>query len=126
MNTSRPLTVTIATVLLTLVSLFNLIELVIPAKLPPLFVYTIPVLGAGGLMAVFGLWKLKRWGLVLTIVISALSILVSVPGLWLAPGTGGKVISGVLAVLYALVLVLVALPATRKAVAAARAPAAQA
>ncbi len=125
MNTHRPLTVSIATVLLTLLSLFNLIELVIPAKLPPLFVYTIPVLGAGGLIAAFGLWKLQRWGLLLTSVISALSILVSVPGLWLAPGTGGKVISLVLTLFFVLVLVLVALPATRKAYAATRAPAEQ-
>ncbi len=126
MNTRRPLTVIIAIVLLTLVSLLDLIELVIPARVPLLFVYTIPVLGVGGLMAVFGLWKLKRWGLLLTSILSALSILWNIPVLFLYPKLGGKAFTMGFIVVYILVLVLVALPATRKAVAAARAPAAQA
>ncbi len=124
MNTHRPLTVTIATVLLTLVSLFGLITPVVPHKPPTIIIALLLVLGVCGLIAVFGLWKLKRWGLLLTSVISALGILM--PGLFLVPPGGkGIVVSVVLAVLYALVLVLVALPATRKAYVAVRAPAEQ-
>jgi uncharacterized membrane protein (DUF2068 family) len=116
MNTHRPLTVSIATVLLMPLSLFGLITPLVPNK-PPLMIvfYGFIVMGVGGLIAAFGLWKLKRWGLLLTSVLSVLSILVSVPGLWLAPSTGGKVISLVLTIFFVLVLVLVALPATRKA-----------
>ncbi len=125
MNTRRPLTVIIAIVLLTLVSLLDLIELVIPARVPPLFVYTIPVLGVGGLMAVFGLWKMKRWGLLLTSILSALSILWNIPGLFIPRTLGGKAITMGYIAFYILVLALVALPATRKAFAAARASAEQ-
>ncbi len=124
MNIHRPLTVSIATVLLTLLSLFGLITPVVPHKPPTIIIALLLVLGVCGLIAVFGLWKLKRWSLLLTSVISALGILM--PGLFLVPPGGkGIVVSVVLALFYVLVLVLVALPATRKAYAAARAPAEQ-
>ncbi len=120
MNTKRPLTLILAIVLLALLSLFGLITPFRPG--PPLVIvlYAFIVGGVGGLIAVFGLWKLKRWGLLLTIIIASLSILVAVPGLWLAPSTSGKAVSVGIIVFYALVLVLVALPATRKVVAAKR------
>ncbi len=126
MNTKRPLTLILAIVLLALLSLFGLITPFRPG--PPLVIvlYAFIVGGVGGLIAAFGLWKLQRWGLLLTIIIASLSILVSVPGLWLAPSTSGKAVSVGIIVFNALVLVLVVLPATRKAVAAARAPVAQA
>ena len=127
MNTRRPLTLILAIVLLALLSLFGLYTPFGPNG-PPLVIvlYAFIVGGVGSLIAVFGLWKLKRWGLLLTIIIASLSILVAVPGLWLAPSTSGKAVSVGLIVFYVLVLVLVALPATRKAFAAARAPVAQA
>jgi uncharacterized membrane protein (DUF2068 family) len=122
MNTPRPLTVTIAIVLLILLSVFGLIAPFLPvANKPPLIILVSGfILGAGGLIAVFGLWMLKRWGLRLSSVISALRILAAVPGLFLAPGVAGKVLTVGLIVSNALVLVLVTLPATRKAVAAER------
>ncbi len=126
MNTSRPLTLTIATVLLTLVSLFSLTVLLEPTRVPPLFVYTIPVVGVCGLIGAFGLWKMKRWGLRLSSILSALSILWNIPGLFIPRTLGGKAITMGYIAFYILVLALVALPATRKAVAAARAPAEQA
>ncbi len=126
MNIHRPLTVTIATVLLTLVSLFSLTPLLEPTKVLPLFLYTIPVLGVCGLIGAFGLWKLKRWGLLLSSILSALAILWSIPGLFIPKTLGGKAITMGVIIFYALVLVLVALPATRKVYAAARAPGAQA
>jgi hypothetical protein len=128
MNTRRPLTLILALVLFALVTAFGLITPLGPrigANQPPLVIvlYAFIVMGVGGLIALVGLWTLKRWGLLLTSVIAALSILMAVPGLWIAPTTGGKVISLVLSVVNALALVLlVVLPATRKAVAAARAP----
>ncbi len=135
MNTNRPLTATIAIVLLMLMSVTGLIlpllsllfSLTNPPP-PPLIVRVdqILVMGVGGLIAVFGLWKLKRWGLVLTGIIATPTLLLGVYGLlWPIP-IEGKIASGVLGVLSALVLVLVALPATRRAYAAAPAPGAQA
>lgn len=69
---------------------------------------------------VFGLLRLKRWGLRLSMLFSAVSILAAVPGLFLAPPGVGKAITLGLIVVNALVLVLVTLPVTRKAVAAER------
>ena len=125
MNTKRPLTVTIATVLLTLLSLLDLTVLLEPTKVPPLFFYTIPVLGVCGLIGAFGLWKLKRWGWLLTSILSAVFIPWNIPGLFIPKTLGGKAITMGFIVVYILVLVLVALPATRKAFAAARALAQQ-
>jgi hypothetical protein len=116
MNTRRPLTVILAIVLLILLSVFGLI-LTFSAPLI-IALYGFIVLTAGSLIAALGLWNLRRWGWLLTSVLSVLNMLVAVSGLWLASGIGGKVVSLVLALLFILVLVLVALPATRKAVAA--------
>jgi hypothetical protein len=124
MNT-RPLTLLVAIVLLILLSVFGLITPFAPNP-PPLVIqlYGFIVMGVGGLLAVVGSWLRKRWGLWLTIGISALSILLNVAGLVVAPNTVGKVISAVLLVAYALVLVLVTRPAARQAFASARARAA--
>ncbi|GAC1375415.1 MAG: hypothetical protein NVSMB44_43950 [Ktedonobacteraceae bacterium] len=117
MSTQRPVTVTSAIVLLTLLSVFSALAGVMPAaiKPPPFQIYSGLVLGIGGLIAVFGLWSLKRWGWQLTILISVVSSLLAAPGLVLAPPVLGKVVSLGLTVLYALVVVLVVLPASRKA-----------
>ena len=121
MNTPRPVTMTIALVVFLLLTAFNLITFFLPGGPPPIIVYyALTVGGIGGLIAAVGLWMLKRWGLWLTIGISSLSILVSVPGLWIAPGAA-KLVSVALIVLYALVLFLVTRPATRAAFAAPRA-----
>jgi uncharacterized membrane protein (DUF2068 family) len=95
---------------------------------PPLIVRVdeILVMGVGGLIAVFGLWKLKRWGLVLTGIIATPTLLLGVYGLLGPVPIEGKVASVVLGVLNAVVLVLVALPATRRAYAAVRGPVVQA
>jgi uncharacterized membrane protein (DUF2068 family) len=122
MNIQRPATVTSATVLLLLLSLFSLSAALLPdaIKPPPFIIYVALVLGVCGLMAGVGLWKLKRWGLLLTIIISAVGSLSAAPGLFAAPSVAGKLISLGLVVLYALVVVLVVLPAARKAFAAER------
>jgi hypothetical protein len=136
MKIHRPRTLISATVLLMLLNLFHFSTLLIyPPNSPrlPGFIYYYSIFaGVVGLIAVVGLWTLKRWGWWLSTSIAALSILASAPYVVLYPhigaggGTGGKVTAGVVALCYVLVLVLVVLPATRKAVAAARASVAQA
>lgn len=123
MNTHRPTTLTIASVLLLLVSLFNLTAPFTNGPPPP-FSYIIFGLGVCGLLAVFGLWKMKPWGVLLTSILAALALLPAILGLIGAPLVG-QVVSALILVVYALVLVLVLLPATRKAVAAARTPVAR-
>jgi len=116
MNTRRPITVTVAIVLLLLLSAFGLLILVYK---PPLiiFISVFIAMVVGGPIAAFGLWKLKRWGLLLASVIAAPSIVVRLP-----PSTHGEMVPLGVTLCYVLVLVLLALPATRKAIASARAP----
>ena len=124
MNTHRPTTVTIASVLLLLVSLFDLTAPFTPNGPPAPISYISLGLGVCGMPVVFGLWKMKPWGMRLSTILAVLAILATIPGLIFAPLVG-QVVSALLAVFYALVLVLVVLPATRKAVAAARPPVAR-
>ena len=119
MNTPRPATITIASVLLLLVSLFALAGPFSPNGPPVPISYIIFGVGVCGLPVVFGLWTMKPWGALLAIILAVLALLPPISGLIFAPLVG-KVISALVAIVYALVLVLVMLPATRKAVAAAR------
>ena len=123
MNTPRPTTVTIASVLLLLESLFNLTAPFTNGPSAPLS-YIIFGLGVCGLPAVFGLWKLKPWGMWLSIILAVVALLPAILDLIGAPLVG-KVVSALVFVFYALVLVLVMLPATRKAVTAVRTPVAR-
>ncbi len=118
MNIRRPLVAIIALVPLTLVSLFSLLVLFEPTRVPPLFYLTVPALGAIGLFGALGMWLMTRWGWWLSILVSALGILWTIPGLFLPPTLGGKAISLGVIVFYALALILSALPVTRRAIAA--------
>jgi uncharacterized membrane protein (DUF2068 family) len=104
---------------LVLLSLFSASALLMPASIqpPPQIAYPALVFGIAGLVAAVGLWQQKRWGWILAIVDATLSMLLAAPGIVLAPDGGPKAVSWALIALYALVLVLLALPATRKAVA---------
>ena len=123
MNTSRPTVVTTAAVLLLLLSLFSLSTPIQPASIqPPLpVIIWALVVGVAGLVAVVGLWGLKRWSWLMTVILAAVSSLAAAPGIFAAPDVVGKSISVALIVLYALVFVLVMLRATRQTFAPARA-----
>jgi hypothetical protein len=58
---ARPLTVTVAIVLLALLSLSNLLAPVISEGIPRAAVYLLIVVGALGLVSALGLWMLKGW-----------------------------------------------------------------
>jgi uncharacterized membrane protein (DUF2068 family) len=114
---SRPLFVTVAAVLLVLLSLFNLVPLGIEG-VPALVVYGALVLGIVGLVAAAGLWVLKRWGVWLAVVVCALNLLSAAPGIPFAPDAALRVAATVTVVVCALVIVLVLVPASRRAFAA--------
>ena len=123
MSTPRPASVIIATVLLLLLSLFNMSAFVQPDAIRPPLPVLIWALVAGivGLIAAVGLSSMKHWGWLVTVIVSAVSTVAAVPGIVLAPNAVGKSVSVGLIVGYGLVLVLTVLPATRAAFAAARA-----
>src|SRR5215210_2007539 len=124
---SRPLPVTVAAILLVLLSLFNfpwVYELFFPgAQGPPAaLLYSGYVVGVVGLVAAVGLWMLKPWSYWTTIVVCALNFLLGAPGVVFAPGAGLKALIAVLEVVAILILVLVVLPDSRRALADAERP----
>jgi hypothetical protein len=123
----RPLPVTVAAILLVLLSLFDfpwLYELLFPgAEEPPAFIlYSGYVVGVVGLVVAAGLWMLQKWSYWATIVICVLNFLFGLPGLLFAPGAALKALIAVTEVVAILIIVLVVLPDSRRALADAERP----
>ena len=121
MNTQHPPAMTVAFVLLALLSVVNMVPpslMASPAEaaeVPALVTYLGVILGIVGLVAAYGLWALKRWGVWLTIILSAVNILLSVPSTLYAPTVAIQVYNSVSGVAFALVIVLFLLPTSRRA-----------
>lgn len=116
---SRPTSVTVAAVLLGILSLLNLLGPLLPSEgVPAVVVYGGIVLGVVGLVAVGGLWVLKRWGVWLAVVVGALNLLSAAPGIPFGPNAALRVAATVTVVVSALIIVLVVIPASRRAFAA--------
>jgi len=119
----RPLPVTVAAVLMALFSLMNfpgpwwyLVPGAVEAT-PMVVIYSGIVLGIVGLAAAVGLWMLKRWSFWLTIVVSVVNILLNVFGLAIVPTVALQAVIAVQTVGFVLVLVLVVLLDSRRALA---------
>jgi len=125
---SPPLTVAVAAILLALFSVSNLLfplwAEAIPREeeVPALVVYTTVVVGVAGLVGAAGLWMLRKWSLWLTIVVCVLNVLDAAAGVAGAPNAALQVAATVLVVGFALIIVLVVLPSSRQALAAAEQP----
>ena len=121
MKTQRPPAVTVAVVLLALLSVVTMVppSLMAPpaeaAEVPAFVTYLGFILGVVGLVAAYGLWALKRWSVWLTIILSAVSILLSVPPILFGPTVAIQVVNILSSVAFALIIVLVLLPASRRA-----------
>jgi uncharacterized membrane protein (DUF2068 family) len=107
---SRPLPVTVAAILLVLLSLFDFpwpYEILFPgAEEPPaIILYSGYVVGVVGLVAAVGLWMLKPWSYWTTIVVSALNFLLALPGVLFAPGAALKAVIAVTEVVAILIIV---------------------
>ena len=123
----RPLPVSIAAILLALLSLFDFpwpYELLFPgAEEPPAFIlYSGYVVGVVGLVAAVGLWMLKPWSYWTTIVVCALNFLLGAPGVLMAPGAALKAVIAVTEVVAVLIIVLVVRPDSRRALTIAEQP----
>ena len=117
---SRPQAVTVAAVLLVLLSLFNFpwpwLLLFPRAESPPAFViYTGFVLGIVGLVVAVGLWMMKAWSYRATIGVCVLNILAGAPGVFLGPTVGIRVLSAVLEVVALLIIVLIVRSSSQRA-----------
>jgi hypothetical protein len=124
---SRSIPITVAAILLVLLSLFNFpwpYELLFPGgeEPPALLLYIGYVVGIVGLIAAVGLWMLKPWSLWLTVAVSVLNFLLGLPGVLFAPGAALKAAIALTEIVAVLVIVLVMLPSSRRALAAAQRP----
>lgn len=118
---SRPLPVTIAAILMALISLVGLPGPLLPGseEVPAVVVYGGIVLGIAGLVAAVGLWMLKKWSYWLTVVVSVLNILSAAPGVAFAPNTALQAAAAAVGVVVpALIIVLVVLTTSRRALTA--------
>jgi uncharacterized membrane protein len=123
----RPLALSVAAILLVLLSLFNFpwpYEILFPgAEEPPAFViYSGYVAGVVGLVVTVGLWMLKAWSYWVTIVVCVLNLLSGAPGVLMAPGAALKAVIAVGEVVALLVIVLVMLPDSQRALTTADQP----
>jgi hypothetical protein len=115
-NTQRPLSVTIAAVLLALISMLNLAFPLFPTEgIPALVIYSGVALGVIGLVAAAGLWMLRKWSIWLTVMVSVLNILAAAPGVDAAPNGALQAAATATVIVFALIAVLVVLPASRRA-----------
>ena len=116
---SRPVPVTVAAVIQGLFSLLSLPGPLLPGSegVPAVVLYSGVVLGVAGLVASAGLWMLKNWGLWLTIIVNALGALSAAPGVVAAPNAVLQASALVGVLISALIIVLVVLPSSRRALA---------
>src|SRR5215217_3091139 len=124
---SRPQAVSIAAILLVLLNLFNFPWqglILFPGVLPPpaFVIYTGFVLGIVGFVVAAGLWMMKAWSFWATIIVSVLNILAGAPGVVVGATVGVRVLNAVLEVVALLIIVLVMLPDSRRALATAGQP----
>jgi hypothetical protein len=123
----RSLSVTVAAILLALFSVMNFAGpwwFLVPgaAEVTPMFViYSGIVLGIVGIVAAVGLWMMKTWSFLLTIVV-CVNILLNASGLVMVLPGGLKALIAVQTIGFVLSLVLVVLPSTRRAMATADQP----
>jgi hypothetical protein len=114
MKTSRPAVLTAAAILLGIVSLLSLATPLLGDVPLPVIVFAI-VAGLIGLVAVYGLWKAKRWGMIVAIILSVLNALSAAPGLFVQPNPIATTGAGVTVAFSVLIIVLTVLPPARQA-----------
>ena len=114
MKNSRPLVLTLAILFLVLISLGSLATPLLGGPPVPVKVLSV-VMGLLGLLAAYGLWNRKRWGMIVAIVVSAINALSGVPGLFVQPNPPATIAAGVGIVISILIIVLTVLPSARAA-----------
>ena len=124
---SRPLPLTVAAILLVLLSLFDFPlpwMLLFPGvEEPPAFViYSGYALGIVGLVVAVGLWMMKAWSYWATIIVCVLNLLLGAPGVIMAPTAAVRATVAVTEVVAVLIIVLVVLPPSQRALETAERP----
>ena len=84
--------------------------------IPAVVVYLAVVVGVVGLVGAASLWRLRKWGLWLTICISVLNILSAAPGLSEAPSAALQIAATVTVLVFVFIIVLIVLSSSRRAI----------
>jgi hypothetical protein len=114
----RPAPVTAAVILSVVLIIANFAGLFLPAngQSVPLIVIILSVVpGVAGIPAALGLWQLRRWGYILTLVVTGVNAIAGIPGLPLGPTVVIKVFSVAMTLISVVILVLVTRPEARSA-----------
>ena len=114
--TRRPATVTAAAALLALLGAVGLI--LAPAfvgEAGAAFTAVLVAFSALRLVAAVGVWRCRRWAALLGFVVSLLDTLLAAPGLFFAPDATSRALATSGVVLGVATLVLLVLPASRRA-----------
>jgi hypothetical protein len=117
-SAARPLPVTLAVVLSVLLLVANLAGFALPTgeeSVPAFVIISTIALSVAGVPAAIGLWLLRRWGYILTLVVMALNVLTSIPGIPAGPTAAIKVFSALFVLVSIAVIVLAARPEARRA-----------
>ena len=119
---TRPQPVTIGFILLVLLSLLNFISPFLTTDHPTIVLFLGGALGVAGLLAAAGLCMLRRWALLLSITVSLLNLVLSVPGIVAERRSGGKPLAGLTTVGFTPIIALVMRANSRRAFPASWAP----
>jgi hypothetical protein len=115
----RPVIVTVAAVLCAVNAIANLVPFG-GNDIPTPVIYGSVVLGAIGLVGAFGLWRVRRWGAVLSSAVLVLGALLAAPGILFAPSLPLRLLASVGVLVAVVVLTLILLPSSRRAYASGR------
>ena len=113
MRQQRPAVLTAAIAICVLDSLGNVATVAGPIPRP--VVYAGVALALAGLIGAFGLWRLQRWGALVSTVVLALSALLAAPGIVFAPILALEALASAAVALNVAGIVLILLPASRRA-----------
>ena len=115
---ARPQSVIVAVVLSVLLVIASFAGFALPTggdDVPAIVIISGIVLGVAGIPAALGLWLLRRWGFILTLIVMVLNVLTSLPGIPVGPTLAIKVFSALFLLGSLAVLVLVLRPEARRA-----------
>jgi hypothetical protein len=110
----RPLALTAAAVLCVLNSLVALATLLAPGIPAPVVAAGV-VVAIIGLAGAYGVWQLRRWGAIVSLVVLAINALLAAPGIPFAPNLGMHAVAGATVIIDLAAIALLVVPASRRA-----------
>ena len=110
---SRPQPVTVALVLFALVIIGNIVGPLLPSSDGEIVFGIVSALI--GIVAASGLWRLRKWGCIASVVVAALNLLLDAPAIAVTSSTPAKVGAALSVLACFAIIVLVTRPEARRA-----------